>query len=138
MLIGSCSGGIGGGILTMFMTTVAYVNDVSHDDSRTSRLSLLYACASLASMVSYSVSGIILDSTNYQTVFTLCLIIYGIGVLYVICLVREIKPKTQQQMSDNYKHLSGDDKPIDATAGIVNSSCRIWSLASSTVARMIL
>ena len=98
----------------MFMTTVAYVNDVSHDDSRTSRLSLLYACSSLASLVSYSVSGIILDSTNYETVFTLCLILYVLGILYVICIVREIKPRKEKD-SDN-KNFTIDE--ANATADI--------------------
>ena len=104
----------------MFMTTVAYVNDVSHDDSRTSRLSLLYACASLASMLSYSVSGIILDSTNYETVFALCLVLYVLGILYVICIVREIKPRKEKE-SDNQNTT---DDEANALADIVSLSCR--------------
>ena len=120
MLIGPFSSGIGGSLLTILMTTVAYVNDVSHDDSRTSRVSLLYACSSLASLVSYSVSGILLDSTNFETVFSICLIIYGIGMLYVICVVREIKPQKQKD-SDN--KTPTDDK-TDAVTETVDSSCK--------------
>ena len=124
MLIGPFCNGIGGSVVTLLMTTVAYVTDVSNDDSRTSRVSLLYACSSLASLLSFTFSGILLDNSRYETVFALCLLIYSGGALYVIFFVREIKPQKRQNNTDN-KDTSDDDK-TDATAETADSRCQTF------------
>ena len=110
MLIGSFLGGLGGGLYSILMSTVAYITEISSNERKTLRVSLLYACSNLASFVVLTFSGVLLDHTSFQFVFGLCICIYVIGVLYVIIFLKNVTATSRvSDVSNDEKKEEDDD-----------------------------
>ena len=110
MLLASVCYGCGGSLYSILMTTVAYVTDISPNESKTMRVSLLYACSSLASFIVLTFSGVLLDHTSFELVFTLCFCIYVIGALYVIIFLKNVKASSRNDdVSEDTKKAESDD-----------------------------
>ena len=92
MLLARVLEGIGGGNLVMLTGTVCYVTHVADDDMKTSRISVLYACSHVASIIAFLISGILFTNTSYVFVFALCAAIYFVTFVYTVFAVKEIYP----------------------------------------------
>ena len=90
MLLGPVFAGGLGGYAGLVMAASSYITHIVPPERRTFRLSILFATSSLASLVSLTCSGLLLDATSLVFMFSLCFCIYALGLLSAILMVRDV------------------------------------------------
>ena len=111
LLIGSFMSGISGGLTSLLMGVMSYVSSIAGPDNQTFRISVMYGCSSMASLFAYSFSGILFDATGFVLVFGVCIILYLIGIIYVIFVLKDLKiePHTNKN-KDTKDYLKKEDE----------------------------
>lgn len=97
ILVSMITNGIFGGTIAMRTGVFSMIGEVSSPETRTKRISIGQGVEALSHALAYAVSGIILDNTSYETVFTLGLIISLLGFIY--CFTWLKIPPRQEKMS---------------------------------------
>ena len=105
MLIGGVFSGFSGGWITLFLASFSYLGEVTSVKDRTKRVFIAEGVAGLSVGISYVLSGIILDHTNFIFVFSLSATLYGISVIYVFLYIKE-PPKDPEKMAQPYTSKS--------------------------------
>ena len=89
LLVGQLISGLFGSWITCLLGAFSYLSEISTTEKRTVRISVAEGVLSLSIAISFILSGVILENTNYPITFGLCVGIYLCAVLYVILVLRE-------------------------------------------------
>ncbi|KAI3379472.1 hypothetical protein SNEBB_001322 [Seison nebaliae] len=82
--------GFFGGSTALLSSVFCYLSQISEDSQRTTRMAILEAMLMLGATLGMSLSGVILDHTNFTVTFTIVLSIHVINIIYVIYFVKDI------------------------------------------------
>ena len=89
LLIGPLVSGCFGGWVTLLVGSMSYISDVSTDINRTGRIAVAECAIALPISLSFLVSGIYLEKTNYQTVLSTTLVLYFVSIIYSLVWIGE-------------------------------------------------
>ena len=103
LLIGPLVSGCFGGWVTLLVGCMSYLSDVTTTENRTARIAVAECFIALPIALSFFVSGIYLENTNYPTVLSTTLVLYVASILYSLVWIREppnrnVKPATCQNI----------------------------------------
>ena len=89
LLVGQVISGLFGSWITCLLAAFSYLSEVSSAEKRTVRISVAEGILSLSIAISFILSGFILEHTNYQITFSICVGLYLVAILYVAVVLRE-------------------------------------------------
>ena len=89
LLVGQVISGLFGSWITCLLAAFSYLSEVSSAEKRTVRISVAEGILSLSIAISFILSGVILEHTNYQITFGICVALYIVAILYVVVVLRE-------------------------------------------------
>ena len=89
LLIGQLVLGFFGGTMTGLMGAFSYLVDVCPKEQRTFRIGIVEAMLYLGAGASHFVSGIILDHTSYVFVYSTCIVMYALIIVYIAVRLRD-------------------------------------------------
>ena len=106
--------GCSGGLLTMLVSTMSYISDISTPESRTTRISILYASSNIGSLIAFTLSGVIFDHSGFIVMYSICISLSLLGIVYTIVRVKDIKQRQDVKSSVDTKE-AGKDVNSDPT-----------------------
>ena len=106
LLMASALQGMLGGMLTMLVSTMSYISDISTPESRTMRISILYASSNIGSLIAYTLSGVIFDHSGFVVMYSICITFTFISIFYTGVFVADIKPNNSQNQNTQDEDLS--------------------------------
>ena len=113
LLIGQTLDGLTGGFSCFLMAAFSYSTHMSSSYTRTSRISLVYACQTLGFMIASFTSGIFLNNTNFTVVYLTNISILLLTILYITIFVNALAPTPateQQAPTDNYSRMLEEEE----------------------------
>lgn len=91
---------------------ISYVSDVSTDHSRTSRIAVVYGAGSVGTFISFTLSGILLESSGFVVVYSLCIFLNLLGILYVSLGFPDVnrRPANKDKDAEGHKETESVSK----------------------------
>ncbi|RDD45636.1 Proton-coupled folate transporter [Trichoplax sp. H2] len=89
MYIGSAISGFFGNYPTLLMAVFSYISDISHGDTRSSRIGILESMTFIGGSMANFISGRWLDTAGFLPPFWANVIIYFCLILYIIFVITE-------------------------------------------------
>ena len=121
ILIGQFLDGLTGGFACFLMAAFSYSSQVTTERSRTSRISIGYACQTLAFTIATFTSGIFLDNTSFPVVYLTNIGILLLMVLYIVIFVKDIACEQPPQNSPEQYNRMNDQEDSKWPTG--NRTC---------------
>lgn len=100
-LIGQLISGFTGGWIACFMALFSYLGEATSEDSRSFRVMVAEGVAAVGSAGALITSGVLLDNTNYITVFALSVTLNGVAAIYCFVWMKEPPKKAKAYISKN-------------------------------------
>ena len=88
-VLGGLPNAFTGGWITLFMASFSYLSESSSPENRTKRIYIAEGVAGISMAMALSVSGVILDHTNYTVVFSLTIGLSVLCTIYVLVFLQE-------------------------------------------------
>ncbi len=104
ILIGQAISGLFGGWITCLLASYSLISEMSTKSNRTFRISIGEGCESVSIALAFFVSGVILDHTNYETIFGISIALYSLGIIYCFTWLK----KTPRQSHETFKESCGN------------------------------
>ncbi|XP_021370632.1 proton-coupled folate transporter-like [Mizuhopecten yessoensis] len=96
ILIGKVINGMTGGFIGLMMSVYSYIGHISSSKNRTSRVGVAEAMIFLSGTVGVLVSGIIIDKTSFNFVFSFICVIQFLALLYTVFVLENLRPSLEQ------------------------------------------
>lgn len=82
---------ITGGLTTVKIAVYSYVSDISSAETRTKHIGIVQILSSIMTPLAFALSGILFKTTQFYGVFTVRTIIFLIGIIYGVLVLKEVK-----------------------------------------------
>ena len=131
LLLGSFMGGISGGYTSLLMGVMSYVSTIATPDRKTFRISIMYGSASMASLVAFTFSGVLFDATGFVMVYGVSIILYLIGIVYVVFFLKDLKIVTNKNQNvDSKDEFKKDEKKEEKEQNVLKE---LWTHAKEVL-----
>ncbi|XP_070502367.1 lysosomal proton-coupled steroid conjugate and bile acid symporter SLC46A3-like [Chironomus tepperi] len=99
-----------GGQTLMLMGVYSYLSQMTTEENRTFRFGCFTVFLTLVPLLSIPPSGVLFNVLGYTKIFTICAIIYIIGILYIIFILEEVKAIAPNTIN-NEQQVNGHENP---------------------------
>ncbi|XP_069118185.1 proton-coupled folate transporter-like [Argopecten irradians] len=96
ILVGKIINGMTGGFIGLMMSVYSYIGHVSSAQNRTSRVGIVEAMIFLSGTAGVLISGIIIDETSFNFVFSFICVIQFLALLYTVFLLGNVRPSQEE------------------------------------------
>ncbi|XP_033735721.1 proton-coupled folate transporter-like [Pecten maximus] len=96
ILIGKIINGMTGGFIGLMMSVYSYIGHVSSAKNRTSRVGVAEAMIFLSGTAGVLISGIIIDKTSFNFVFSFICVMQFLALLYAVFVLENLGPSEEQ------------------------------------------
>ncbi|XP_066295981.1 proton-coupled folate transporter-like [Branchiostoma lanceolatum] len=98
-LIGALAQGFLGGYTVIILTTYSYLADVTTEENRTRRMSILTAMLTISGTIGLGIGGVLVDNFGFFVVFAVCMGLHVINFIYIWARLREKKRDENSQVT---------------------------------------
>ncbi|KAL7026969.1 hypothetical protein ACKWTF_005251 [Chironomus riparius] len=99
-----------GGQTLMLIGVYSYLSQMTTEENRTFRFGCFAIFLTIVPIVSIPFSGVLFNVLGYTKLFTICVIIYIIGILYIIFILQEVKAAAPNNIKNEHQ-LNGEENP---------------------------
>ncbi|XP_060069060.1 proton-coupled folate transporter-like [Ylistrum balloti] len=96
ILIGKIINGVTGGYIGLMMSVYSYIGHISSARNRTSRVGVAEGMIFLSGTAGVLISGILVDKTSFNFVFSFICVIQFLALLYTVFMLENLKPSQEQ------------------------------------------
>lgn len=92
-----------GSWVVSFMGIFSYISDVTPPETRTFRMGIISLCMTAGGPIGSALSGILLRKIGYYGVFSICSVMYLMGLSYGIFFIKDIEMSAENKLEKKVK-----------------------------------
>jgi PCFT/HCP family folate transporter-like MFS transporter 1/3 len=106
LIIGNVVYGSTGGFSVFYVSIFSYLAEVVSVESRTTRISIIYAVLTLSFALSSACAGFAVEHLGFIFCYIFIIVCYTLSLIYAVIRIKDIKPADRQNMDNGSENVT--------------------------------